>query len=126
MRGIKKALLILVGCIGVVFGTIGTFVPLLPTVPLYLLAAVCFARSSERLHTWFTTTKMYRDNLDSYVRGEGMPLKAKLRIFLLSTFTLSFGFFMMDEVPVGRIIVSVLWLIILYVIWFRIKTYKEN
>ena len=122
---IKKAFLVAAGCLSMTLGTIGTFVPLLPTVPFYLLAAVCFAKSSERLHSWFTATRLYRDNLESYARGEGMPLKAKLRVFLLSTVTLSLGFFLMDEVVVGRIAVTIIWLILFYVIWFRIKTYKE-
>ena len=33
-------------------GIIGVVTPLLPTVPFILLAAFCFARSSERLHGW--------------------------------------------------------------------------
>ena len=32
-------------------GTIGIALPILPTVPFYLLTAFCFANSSERLHT---------------------------------------------------------------------------
>ncbi|MBD3763963.1 MAG: YbaN family protein [Rhodobacterales bacterium] len=33
-------------------GLLGIVLPLLPTVPLILLAAFCFARSSDRLHNW--------------------------------------------------------------------------
>jgi uncharacterized protein len=33
-------------------GAVGAFVPLLPTVPLMLLAAFCFARGSEGFHRW--------------------------------------------------------------------------
>ena len=40
------------GLLSVGIGVIGIFVPLLPTVPLLLLAAFCFARSSDRLHDW--------------------------------------------------------------------------
>lgn len=34
---------------------VGIALPLLPTVPFLLLAAFCFARSSDRLHDWLIT-----------------------------------------------------------------------
>lgn len=41
-----------IGTIALALGIIGAFVPLLPTVPLVILAAACFARASTRLETW--------------------------------------------------------------------------
>ena len=43
----KKILYIMIGCISFVLGIIGVVLPILPTVPFVLLAAFCFARSSE-------------------------------------------------------------------------------
>lgn len=77
---IKKLLYVIVGCISVVLGAIGAVIPFLPSVPFLLLAAFCFARSSERLNTWFTDTKLYQDNLADYTAGRGMTKKAKIRI----------------------------------------------
>lgn len=40
------------GCISMVLAFIGVFLPIFPTVPFLLLAAVCFARSSRKVHKW--------------------------------------------------------------------------
>lgn len=42
----------IVGLIALSLGAVGIVLPLLPTVPFLLLAAFCFARSSDRLHDW--------------------------------------------------------------------------
>ena len=40
------------GLLAMAAGAIGAFLPLLPTVPFFILAAFCFARSSPRLEQW--------------------------------------------------------------------------
>ncbi len=40
------------GLVSFAIGAVGAFLPLLPTVPLMLLAAFCFARGSEPFHQW--------------------------------------------------------------------------
>lgn len=47
-----RAIWLFSGILALVFGVIGIVLPLLPTVPFLLLAAFCFARSSEKLHNW--------------------------------------------------------------------------
>ena len=59
---IKKIGYIVLGCIGVGLGAVGAVLPLLPAFPFLLLAAFCFARSSERLDRWFKGTKLYKEN----------------------------------------------------------------
>ena len=58
---IKKIGYIALGCIGVGLGAVGAVLPLLPAFPFLLLAAFCFARSSERLDRWFKGTKLYKE-----------------------------------------------------------------
>lgn len=40
------------GLVCLAIGAAGVVLPLVPTTPLLLLAALCFARSSARLHDW--------------------------------------------------------------------------
>ena len=100
---IKKILYVILGCIGLALGAVGAILPLLPAFPFLLLAAFCFAKSSEKLHRWFTGTKLYKNNLESYVKGQGMTWKTKIRIMITVTVLMSIGFIMMHAVPVGRL-----------------------
>ena len=90
----KKLLYIILGCIGVGLGAVGAVVPMLPAFPFLMLAAFCFARSSEKLHTWFIHTKLYQDNLADYIAGNGMTWRTKIRIMTTVTALMSIGFIM--------------------------------
>ena len=115
---IKKIIYIVLGCIGVGLGAVGAIVPLLPAFPFLLMATVCFAKSSEKLHSWFINTKLYKNNLESYVQGRGMTWATKIRIMITVTVLMSIGFVMMSRVPVGRIILAFVWLF--HIIYFAI------
>lgn len=117
---LKKVLYVILGCIGVGLGAVGAVVPMLPAFPFLLLAAFCFARSSEKLHAWFVGTKLYRDNLEDYVAGRGMTWKTKIRIMITVTLLMSVGFTMMalKSVVIGCAVLAGVWLFhIIYFIW---------
>lgn len=121
---IKKAFFVVLGCLSLGLGAVGAVLPILPTVPFLMLAAFCFAKSSEKLHNWFISTKLYKKNLESFVQGKGMTVKTKIRIMVTVTILMSIGFIMMHAVPVGRIILGFVWIFhVLYFI-FGIKTLK--
>lgn len=122
---IKRVVYIVIGCIGVVLGAIGTVLPILPTFPFLLLAAYCFAKSSKRLNEWFVNTKLYKDNLESYVEGKGMTKKTKMKIMTTVTFLMSIGFVMMHKVPVGQLILFGVWTFHMVYFIFGVKTLKE-
>ncbi|MDP6650738.1 MAG: YbaN family protein [Gammaproteobacteria bacterium] len=72
-------MLIIVGIISLVLGVVGAFLPLLPTVPLVLLAAFCFARSSERLHIWLLSNRHFGTIVRNFEAGQGIPRRVKIR-----------------------------------------------
>lgn len=122
---LKKIAYIVLGCIGVGLGALGAVLPLLPAFPFLLLAAYCFGRSSERLNNWFVNTKLYKDNLESYVAGKGMTKKTKIRIITTVTLLMSIGFLMMSRVPVGRIVLFFVWVFHIVYFVFGVKTLEE-
>jgi uncharacterized membrane protein YbaN (DUF454 family) len=67
-----------VGTLAVTLGVIGIFVPILPTTPFLLLAAFCYARSSERFYRWLLTNRWFGSYLRNYREGRGMALRDKL------------------------------------------------
>ena len=121
----KKVFYIVFGCVGLGVGAVGAVMPLLPAFPFLLLAAYCFAKSSEKLHTWFVGTKLYKNNLESYVQGKGMTKKTKIRIMVTVTILMSIGFIMMHQVAVGRIVLSLVWIFHILYFVFGVKTLQE-
>lgn len=119
---VKKILYVILGCIGVGLGAVGAVLPLLPAFPFLLLAAFCFARSSEKLNNWFINTRLYKENLESYVQGKGMTRKTKVRIMVTVTILMSIGFIMMHAVPVGRIVLGCVWVFHIVYFAFGVKT----
>ena len=121
-----KIFWISLGFICLAFGTIGVFLPILPTVPFYLVTAFCFAKSSDKLHSWFINTKLYKKNLESFVERKAMSLKTKLSILISVTLVMGFGFFMMARkgIWIPCIILGVVWLCHIGYFMFRVKTEK--
>lgn len=93
---------------------LGIFLPLLPTVPLLLLAAACFARSSERFHHWLLNHQKLGPMIHCYLDGQGVPLRAKITAIALIWVSIS----------ISAYIVTPLWLKLLLVfIGFSVTLY---
>ncbi len=121
---IKRIIYICIGCVGLALGAVGAVVPLLPAFPFLLLSAFCFGRSSEKLDNWFKGTKLYKNNLETYVKGEGMTKKTKIKIMFLVTMLMTIGFIMMNAVPIGQIILFFVWVFHIVYFSFVVKNLK--
>ena len=126
MHHLKKAFFIALGCVSLALGTIGIVLPILPTVPFYLLTAFCFANSSERLHDWFIHTTVYKKYIGSYFRRRGMTKKAKCLLIGTVTAIMVPGFILMDKVPVGRAIMLVVWVGHILYFGFKVQTITQQ
>ena len=119
-----RAFYIILGCIAVVLGTIGIFVPGLPTTPFVLLASWCFYRSSPRLQAW-----LLQSFLGKYIREYrdkgGLPLRKRIYIILLmATMVAISTIFFIKTLPI-RIIVWAAGAIGCVVVGFVVPKAKE-
>ena len=118
----KKIFYLIVGILSTALGAVGVVLPILPTTPFLLLAAFCFAQSSEHLHRWFLSTKLYEKHLKDFVQTRAMTLKTKLSLMSMASAMMLLGFLMMENVPVGRIVIACVWVFHVYYFVFRIRT----
>lgn len=87
---VVRVLLIASGTLCVALGILGIFVPVLPTTPFLLLAAFCYARSSERFHQRLLTNRWFGQHIKNYRQGRGIPLRDKILTLIVLWLTLGF------------------------------------
>jgi uncharacterized membrane protein YbaN (DUF454 family) len=75
---LMKALLVTVGTLSVGLGVLGIFLPLLPTTVFLLLAAACYARSSDRFYFWLINHRWLGNYIRNHYEGRGMRRRDKV------------------------------------------------
>ena len=66
-------------CVGL--GTVGLFLPLLPTTVFLLIAVWAFARSDERYHRWLLEHRLFGPLIACWQRHRAIPRRGKVAAF---------------------------------------------
>lgn len=77
-----RGILLCIGSLAVALGVAGIFLPVLPTVPFLILAAACFARSSEKAYRWICDHSTLGPILSPYLGAGEITRKARTRAIL--------------------------------------------
>lgn len=89
----------LIGIIFVVFGIVGVILPLLPTTPFILLAAACFAKSSQALHQRLLSSRLFGPSIRDWEKNRCIASSTKiLAIFMIVGIGGSSVVFLLPEV----------------------------
>lgn len=125
--GFKRMIFLIIGCVCLALGCVGIVLPILPTVPFFLVTVFCFSQSSQKLHDWFLRTRMYKNNLESYVKGGGMTAKTKAKILITVTALMVFGFVIMlrKDLYIPCAILACVWAVHIIYFVFVVKIRKE-
>jgi uncharacterized membrane protein YbaN (DUF454 family) len=86
-----RVLFFAAGTICLLLGSIGVFIPVLPTTPFLLLSAACYLRSSTRMYRWLFDNRFFGEYLSNYRDGKGLPMKVKIFTLAMLWVTISYS-----------------------------------
>lgn len=97
------------GLLSFALGAVGVVLPALPNTPFILLAAFCFASSSERLDAWFRSTRLYGQVFETYLESRRMTVRAKLSVLAPVTLLLGVAAFFMRRITWMLVVFAIVW-----------------
>lgn len=102
-----KGLLVIVGTVSVALGILGILLPILPTTPFLLLAAICYSHSSERFYVWLLSNRYFGHYIRDWreKRGLSLPVKLWILFVLMTTMSISIVFFI--QIQALKILTSI-------------------
>jgi len=119
MQRVTKLFWLLLGLAALVLGTVGIFLPLLPTVPFYLLAAFGFSKSSKKMHNWLLNHQIFGPDIRSW--NENRVIRRRAKLMAVSAMALSVVVTLVIAVPLGFILVQSLFLLFVGLFIWRQK-----
>ena len=96
-------LLKIAGTLSLIIGGVGIILPLLPTTPFLLLAAACYARSSERWYRWLLYNRWFGSYIRNWHEGKGIPMKTKALSILFLILTMGYSAAVVVPFFVGKV-----------------------
>lgn len=121
---VVRYIFLTIGAISFCLGTAGIVLPILPTVPFYMLTLFCLARGSERFHRMFLESSLYQKTVGAYERDKALTLRTKLSILASVTTIMAIGAYFSQNMPVALIVMGLVWIGHVIALAFIVKTKK--
>lgn len=118
----RSAIYIILGSISLALGTLGIFLPLLPTTPFYLLTAWLYMRSSEKLYKKVMSNKFFGTIVRDFQENKTIPLKTKIfSVSLLWVTILSSAFFFVQLLWVKILLIAIAVGVTVHILSYKTK-----
>ena len=86
----------------------------------------CFAKVTKDFYDWFLGTSLYKKHLESFAKEKAMTKKTKRSIITMVTILMAIGFIMMNNVPIGRVVLVIVWIFHFLYFGLKVETVKEE
>lgn len=125
-----KGTLVCVGSFCVALGVVGIIMPLLPTTPFLLLAAACYAHSSEQFYVWLLTNRLFGHYIRDWRENRGIAVATKVWVIAVMLGTMGVtAIFFIPLMPV-RLLLFAIGMSVSYYIWRQptksVEHYEED
>lgn len=119
----KKIIFITLGYLSFFLGTVGIFLPVLPTVPFYLLTAYLWFNSSDKLHHYLMNNRYYKQYIQEAFLEKKLTLKKLIKILIFLFILLAIPAVLVNSLHVRMMLCFVY---IAHVIGFYIYFYRNK
>lgn len=123
-RPIVRWTLMVAGTLLVGIGILGIFLPLLPTTVFFLMAAWCYARSSQKFYDWLHKNRLFGKYLKNYREGRGISRSSKISTIVVLWGGILYSIFVTHSVPVQLILAAIAIGVTIHIV--MIPTYTEE
>ena len=111
-----RILYLTLGIASLVLAVLGVVLPVLPTTPFILLAAACFARSSERFHDRLLSNRFAGPIIREWREHRSIPLRVKRWIYLMMAISFGSSILLLSQ-PWQQLMMVILGIVLVVFIW---------
>lgn len=122
---VLRIILLIIGSISLVLGVVGIFLPILPTVPFFLLTTFCYVRGSKKFATWFLNSKLYKKHVENFAKHRVMTLRNELILLLCVSALLLTTLYFINNLTMSIIFTCLIFLKYCYFV-FRITPISKK
>ena len=115
---LKKVIYIVLGSLTFALGTLGIFLPFLPTTGFYLLTGFFWLRSSEKLYLKFTQSSYYQTYIVELFVKKKMTKKGKVKMFLSMAVVFSLPIILVSSWWLKLLLVSIYFAHVFGLLWY--------
>jgi len=120
----KCIMLTAVGALALGLGAIGIFMPLLPTTPFVLLAAICFSKCNQKFYEKIRRNPYFGPYVENYHTKQGVSMSLKIKSIIILWGGLIFSMILLQTIWVYALLSIVAVCVTAHLL--LIKTKKEE
>ena len=103
----KKILYIVSGTLCLILGSIGLFVPILPTTPFWLLTAWLYTRSSPYLYRKVMNIPLFGNCIRNFHEYKAIPLRGKIITITTLWITIGISIWIIAKVWIAILLIAI-------------------